>query len=459
MKLRCGIGIGSYRLIGVCWLALVGLAPGRARAAGSELFVDAAPKPPATNRVTNLTYQQLNDSFGIPLWASDRLWDEDGETVRQRLGLGVESAGDSESSRSSALGRPKELILGEKAEELRVSCNAKLISSVMIMFANKGDSVAGMKPDPRDFNRRDADYRQALQAYEKTVSLLRKRIREAATNVEAHLRVTLGEPKLSAFGAGGAVRESVKVWSWQDHAILLSERPGEGVLLRIMPAQEALTKGRAAQIKSTDLKQELLSHVDHRANGDVVISGIPMVTQGGKGYCVPATCARYLQYLGIPVDEYILAEAAHTAPGGGTGGEIITAMEGVVTRNHRRLITLTGPLSFSLIGEYINKGMPMIWGMSAIAPFEKLGLPPNRMGDRTPDEWHLQLKSSREEARKLAKFKYQGLSAHWCMIIGYNKLTKEVATSDSWGPGAQERWFPLEAAQNVSGDNYCVIHW
>ena len=412
-----------------------------------------------TNPVNNLTYRQLNELFGIPLWSSDRLWDEDCETVRQRLGLGIESQGNSESSRSSALGHSSDLILGEKAEELRVACNAKLITSVMIMFANKGDSVAGMKPDPRDFNRRDAEYRQALQAYEKTVNLLRKHIRAAGTNVEAHLRATLGDPKLSSFGAGGTVREAVKVWSWQDHAISLSEKPAEGVLLRITPVQNALEKGHGEPVKGADLKQELLRHVEHRANGDVVISGIPMVTQGNKGYCVPATCARYLQYLGIPVDEYILAEAAHTAPGGGTGGEIIPILDGVVTKNHRRLVTLNGPLSFSFIGEYINKGMPLIWGMSAIGPFEKLGLPPNRMGESSPEEWHLELKPSREEARKLAKFKNQGLSAHWCMIIGYNKLTKEVATSDSWGPGAQERWFPMEAAQNVSGDNYCVIHW
>ncbi len=419
-------------------------------------------KAPDTNRVNNLTYRQLNALFEIPLWASDRLWDEDGETVRQRLDLGVESQGASASSRFSAVGHPKEPILGEKAEEMRVSCNGKLVSSVMIMFANKGDSVP-MKPElkefRKEFNRTDADFRKANQDYEKAMNTFRHRIRVATTNVEAHLTAGLGEHRNSFFGAGGTVQETVKVWSWKDHAILLSEKPGEGVLLRIMPAQDAAKKGAAEPIRSTDLKQELLSHVEHRANGDVVIREIPMVTQGSKGYCVPATCARYLQYFGIPVDEYILAEAAHTAPGGGTGGEIIPVMAGVVVKNHRQLITRNGPLSLALIGEYINQGMPMIWGMSAIGAFEKLGLPPDRMGENSPEDWKEKLKPSRKEAEKLARYKYQGLCGHWCMIIGYNKLTKEVATSDSWGPGAQERWFPLEAVQNVSGDSFCVIHW
>ena len=131
-----------------------------------------APVSPApdTNRVNNLTYQQLNELFGIPLWASDRLWTEEGETVRQRLGLGVESQGDSESSRSSALGHPKDQILGEKAEEMRVSSNAKLVSSVTIMFANKGDSVPDkplLKEYRKEFNHNDADFRKANQEYEK----------------------------------------------------------------------------------------------------------------------------------------------------------------------------------------------------------------------------------------------------------------------------------------------------
>ena len=311
----------------------------------------------------------------------------------------------------------------------------------------------------KEFNRNAADFRKDNEAYQKAVAALHKQIRQAAANIKNHLTDGLGEPRNSSFGAGGEVRETVKVWSWKDHAILLSEKPGEGVLLCIMPTQDTLMKGNAKPIRGTDLKQELLSRVQHRANGDTVVGGIPMVTQGSKGYCVPATWARYLQYLGITVDEYILAEAAKTAPGGGTGSEIFSAVEGIVSKNHRQVIQFSGPLSLSLIAKYIDDGMPIMWIMSAVEPFEQLGRQPNRMGDLAPEQWSEQLKSDHEAARKLSKYKHLELRSHCCMIIGYNKITKEVATSDSWGAFAQERWFPLEAAQNVSSDTYSVIHW
>lgn len=54
------------------------------------------------------------------------------------------------------------------------------------------------------------------------------------------------------------------------------------------------------------------------ANGDVYIEGVPMVNQGRKGYCVPATISRVLRYYGIDVDMHALALDMETDVGGGT---------------------------------------------------------------------------------------------------------------------------------------------
>lgn len=53
-------------------------------------------------------------------------------------------------------------------------------------------------------------------------------------------------------------------------------------------------------------------------NGDVYIEGVPMVNQGRKGYCVPATMERVLRYYGFEVDMHLLALIMDTKPGGGT---------------------------------------------------------------------------------------------------------------------------------------------
>ena len=48
---------------------------------------------------------------------------------------------------------------------------------------------------------------------------------------------------------------------------------------------------------------------------------------------------------------------------------------------------------------------------------------------------------------------------HVCLIIGYNKLTGEVALSDSWGPSFAERWVTCEEAKDVSQDAFYVIQF
>ena len=53
-------------------------------------------------------------------------------------------------------------------------------------------------------------------------------------------------------------------------------------------------------------------------NGDVILKDIPMVNQGPKGYCVPATWERAMRYMGVPADMYVLAMAGQSGAGGGT---------------------------------------------------------------------------------------------------------------------------------------------
>jgi len=59
-------------------------------------------------------------------------------------------------------------------------------------------------------------------------------------------------------------------------------------------------------------------NVRYHHNGDVCIDGVPMVNQGRKGYCVPATMERLLRYYGFEVDMHLLALIMDTKPGGGT---------------------------------------------------------------------------------------------------------------------------------------------
>jgi hypothetical protein len=55
-------------------------------------------------------------------------------------------------------------------------------------------------------------------------------------------------------------------------------------------------------------RMELQKRVTKTPEGDVYISGVPMVDQGQKGYCVAASCQRLFEYMRIPCDQHEMAK-------------------------------------------------------------------------------------------------------------------------------------------------------
>jgi hypothetical protein len=58
--------------------------------------------------------------------------------------------------------------------------------------------------------------------------------------------------------------------------------------------------------------------------------------------------------------------------------------------------------------------------------------------------------------RQLAR---QADSGHVCLIVGFNRETGEIAISDSWGPGYEERWLTVEEAAAISHGSTVVVAW
>jgi len=67
---------------------------------------------------------------------------------------------------------------------------------------------------------------------------------------------------------------------------------------------------------------------------------------------------------------------------------------------------------------------------------------------KSAKQWKKELEEVREQAPRLAQYRRYG---HMRMIIGYNKKTDEIAITDSWGKGFEERWMTLEEAAAIHG--------
>ncbi|MEM9480959.1 MAG: hypothetical protein AAGA58_14990, partial [Verrucomicrobiota bacterium] len=233
---------------------------------------------------------------------------------------------------------------------------------------------------------------------------------------------------------------------------------GEYVGLQIQPTAVADAGGKTARVSDADVRARIRANVERRSNGDVVIANLPMVDQGPKGYCVPATFERCMRYLDVPADMYLLAMAGQSGLGGGTSPELLIRSIGSdVKRKGRRFDELgSRDLSVSKLSKYIDAGLPVVWSMCSTNWFNETANARTAERKQTTD-WGAWAKKM-EAAADAAKDREQANSNHHVVIIiGYNEETDEIAFTDSWGPRYAERWITIPEAETVTSDRLYVI--
>jgi hypothetical protein len=376
-------------------------------------------------------WNELNALFGLEIWQDDLLWDDPTAQTAERMKLTKESmTAFMENYRAYPLG--KENVLSEPVYTTALYGGEKHVGCVSFVFLNLGDM-----PSPGGFLNPD------------DVKAMSRQIEDSGMRVHDTLVPILGKPKRDTLGKGD-LREKVWRWDWNGHAIMLSLQEGKYAAMRIMPVERADRSGRVEKITEANLKKRMASCVERRENGDVVIRNIPMVNQGPKGYCVPATWERYLRYMDIPADMYLLALAANTGIGGGTTIDSMNeATKYLISANGRELKPIDPAMAPEYIAEHIDAGLPIMWYLISTPTFQQAA------NDNT----------ARRKGEKVKKRNDSGQDedsnsgGHICLIIGYNKQTREIAISDSWGARFSERWVDANVAQAASQGYLYIIRW
>jgi len=227
---------------------------------------------------------------------------------------------------------------------------------------------------------------------------------------------------------------------------------------------------------------DLWSRVKRSPDGDVVVTGVPMVDQGQKGYCAVAVAERLMRYYGREVDQHEFAQMASTSARGGTttkgmlaaleelggklGLDVLVVQEFSVTdlrllladynalarQNRRPEITLgNGPITLTeiyramdtallrqarrrrdgaraefkaAVTKHVNAGVPLAWGVIA-----------GKVAEEPP---------------------VKGTGGHMRLIIGYNDRTGEILYTDTWGAGHELKRLALDDAWAISLSLYRV---
>lgn len=465
-------------LLPLALLGLVGLACAPFCAAADD---DSLPNFNAPTDNSPLTADKINQAMGVTMFQGASLWDDDDGTLAHRLGWPQESLTSTQSSFRLYPDEKKPVTLfGVKAYSCAFYATKGHPTEVSVVFSNMGDFDWGRRyyaeaqkyghpdgssnsdttnPAPTSLaslNLSSDDYASIQNSVEEDFE---QQLKQDAKTLTDALTGLFGDPDHEGFGGGAETREQVDRWNWQGHAFLLSNVRDQYVSLRIVPTAFADNYGKGDTISSDDLKAELLQRVKRSDSGDVVVGEIPMIDQGPKGYCVPATWARYLRYLGIPADMYVLAMAAGTSQRGTNLDAMVDNVDSLVTLYHRRIDDVPGDLDMRAIEKNIDMGLPLMWTCYIHVPFE-LAITRRKAEREKVTDWsgwasQLQSQDTDEIAKEITGSPVDG--GHQRMIIGYNDKTNEIAISDSWSNEFAIRWMTLPEANAINAGKSYVI--
>ena len=191
-------------------------------------------------------------------------------------------------------------------------------------------------------------------------------------------------------------------------------------------------------------RMELIKRVTKSKDGDVYLSGVPMVDQGQKGYCVAASCQRLFEYLRIPCDQHEMAKLVGVSSKSGADvhymQKSLAKIDGAFKVTFRALVNPEAYYAgngkrrvserefFTLVKESTDKGVPLLWGLVL---GEKPEDPPLPNGGQVS-------------------------GGHMRLIIGYNEAKKQLLFTDSWGAGHELKRMAMVDAYDVTMGLYSM---
>jgi len=387
--------------------------------ADREFLATWAPPPAPLPSTGGVTVTQINEAIGHPLFADASLWTNKPEEVATRLQWPRESkTAIGESYR--AYPDTEYRFLGARPYSAALYGENEQVTAISIVFANKGDSFGA--------GGRGEDHFIKGKPVPEGMEGVRLIMANDAETISEKLRSLLGDATKQRFGEGES-RVEVERWDWAGHSFLLSHVPDEYVSLAIQTVAAADNRGNTARVSDAVIRERARGFIEKRDNGDVVISNIPMVDQGPKGYCVPATAERCMRFLGIPADMYLLAMAGETTAGGGTSVEVLLSNIGSDIKRKGRSFEITdGELKMRDIKKSIDGGIPIIWALHSTKAFNEIA---NERSKSRKESWESH-KGIVAAAAANPSLTTDSDTGHVVIITGYNEETNEIAFSDSW---------------------------
>ena len=327
---------------------------------------------------------------------------------------------------------PELVVKGEKPVEHEKNTEAEEKSELTIGELKLGETIVRWDEDMITLNMLGLVYNRGDNgeiSKRRFAQLIRESIKalDTLTASAGYVRESKGKGDEEHVGVPG-----LRNWFWQwENGVLLLEasatdmgngniRP-EFIRIKMGATAESIATGGAENLTQAAWLHENVK----REGGMVYIAGVPMVDQGQKGYCLPASVARVFAYYGADaVDQHALAQVCNTKTEGGTSLGVmyneLVAMGRVFHFSVQPLYANKADFA-SLVQYYVNSGIPMLWCVELNTAHEA-GIP------------------IREKDK----------GCHERLIIGYNTQEKLIYFTDSWGQGHELKKMSVSDAAMIT---------
>lgn len=396
----------------------------------------------------------LNDAISSKLFSEEApLWEEDAADVAKRLGWPKESKTEYSSSYRYYPNKKYGFLNAHPFSATLYGDENGNVASLSLVFANKGDSMSNVGRGVDHFTPK-GDFSPPKD--------LNDAIDQDADRIIKSLSALLSDPTKERYGEARGQRRNVFRWDWNEHSFILSKEDGEYVSLSLVPKEVADNEGKVGRVSDQELRSYLAENVVREENGDVYISNIPMVDQGPKGYCAPATFERAMRYMSVPADMYLLATVATGEGSEGTNtSKLANEAKNIIRSKARRIkeLNLKGDLNVKKLSKYIDKGIPVLWQMRSLQKYNDIANQRTQQRSSVEDwqKWATEIQAEAEEAIEKDELSIEDRH-HICMVIGYNAETNELAVSDSWGEQFELRWIHADVCEAVTTQGGFIIN-
>ena len=341
-------------------------------------------------------------------------------------------------------------------------------SQIQVSIHNRGDDVAMEGSSGRD------EFNAELKKWADILG--------GITGVEMERR---GKDGRSAVKAEGVM------WTMPERAYLL-EYSSTG---RTNDFQSQFIRLRVAPLVKKSFMEEQLDKEDHgpvaraslpdnlkREGGAVFIENIPMVDQGGKGYCVVATASRVFNYYGLQVTMHELAQLSGADPNEGTSTQAMVEEIGGLAGRFKTRVKTHDEMEYDDmcdLSEDYNRAAKRVdkrlvpegdgvnqWynfdlfdpevlkdarlkSRSGYGKFEREVMRTIDLG--VPLLWTVTV-GIYEEPKRIS----QSRGGHMRLIVGYDTDSAEILFSDSWGAGHELKRLGMEEAYCMTNGIYSI---